>query len=648
MTSTKSEVGSISIAEKNTKLTLSQKSDLNKKNLTIKAEDSGQGNLYFPGYEKKLTLDLGKKSDVKITIGTQNKAEMVVKEADATAKLSVVGKDSDAAIKKIVLNKPVSLSVDANTELLQIKEGAKKAVVTINNKVEKIQNKFNATIEDNTEKDKAEEETEKEEDAKKEESKELSAPENGGAASGGGSSSGGGSNTGGGSSDSGSSSIAVESLQLNGNANISTDDGLAEISVQYSPANASSREVEWRVISGGEQAKIISSDNNKAVVQALDNGQYTLRAAVRNNPAVFAEISGKTENQKVSLAKGSMGTAGDGEISGLASGYGYILAGEGEYFSVASTGLFLAACQTEEEAIGRVGLLTGNSILKVDNAKVFRVIQIDSERLLRKQYEIYMAIEEKDLSISNFIEIGNMARDLGEAVEKKEMESADGAEKNQWKNMSKKIEEKENSLRKKYDELAAESMKVKAELEVIYDRIKEDIEPGEAKEILALIDAKKEELLLSETWIEEYIDDDKEEQYQILKKDLEDFEEISNYHIKVELDEKGIASIEPVVQGLVVDLIKKGNEADQNEVVTSKSLTEGTSQVSMLQEMRNSGVGNYFVRVRKEQKVFVLLKDFEVASNVQEVKKLESNFELLRLEGSNFDIVKKSANIRID
>ncbi|WP_147525485.1 hypothetical protein [Acetivibrio ethanolgignens] len=191
-------------------------------------------------------------------------------------------------------------------------------------------------------------------------------------------------------------------------------------------------------------------------------------------------------------------------------------------------------------------------------------------------------------------------------------------------------------------------MKVKAELEVIYDRIKKDIEPEEAKEILARIDAKKEELSLSVAWIKEYIEGYKELQYQILKKDLEDFEEISNYHIKVELDEKGIASIEPVVQGLVVDLIKKGNEADQNKVVTSKSLPEGTSQVSMLQEMRNSGVGNYFVRVRKDQKVFVLLKDFEVASNVQEVKKLESNFEHLRLEGKDFQVKENSKNIRID
>ncbi|MFW5672802.1 MAG: hypothetical protein ACOCM8_11055, partial [Acetivibrio ethanolgignens] len=185
-------------------------------------------------------------------------------------------------------------------------------------------------------------------------------------------------------------------------------------------------------------------------------------------------------------------------------------------------------------------------------------------------------------------------------------------------------------------------------MHAIYDQIKQGLELVEAKGILAQIDAKKEGLSLSEAWIETYIDSSKEEQYQLLKKDVKDFEEISNYHIKVELDEKGIASIEPVVQGLVVDLIKKGNEADQNKVVTSKSLPEGTSQVSMLQEMRNSGVGNYYVRVRKDQKVFVLLKDFEVASNVQEVKKLESNFEHLRLEGKDFQVKENSKNIRID
>ena len=652
--SSKSEIDCIQIAEKNSKIKLDQKANLNNRNLTIKAKDSVSGNLEFLNYKQKINLELGKKSDIKIKIGTQQKAEMVIKKADVTSKLSVTGTDSKAKLKKIVLEKPLSLSVEMKTELLQVKEGAKKAVIEINNMVDEVQNNYNAEIKDNTKKDEPKEDTEN----KKEDDKNTQNPpqngngnmpsipqEGGGSGSSNGGSGGSSSSNGGGSSSSGSGSVSkkVESVKLSGNSEIDVDDATTEISVQYFPYDAGNKAVEWKVISGEENVKIISADYNKATIKALNNGSYILQAVVKNDSSILAEISGKVKNQKVSLAKDSMGIAGESEISGLEKGFGYMLESEEEYVAVEANGLALKGYKTKEEAIRSTGILAVDRIIHVDNGKVYKVVQINSDELLKKRYEIYMAIKKEELSILNYLEVQKLAGELIIEITGKEESSKDET-KDEWKKRKEEIEKKEKSFNDKYEELKMVADKIIDELNSLYDKIGTygKLELNEAKEILTQIDLKKKEL--SEDLIKIYIDHEKEERCEILKREIKEFEEVSNRHISIKLDEKGIVSIEPVFEDLEFCLIKAWE--DNQYPVAQVILPEGSNQISMLQEMRKNGVAKYFVIGEKH---FTYLKTFVVESNGQEVKKLENDLGLLKLDGRNFDVKEESSGkIRIN
>ena len=141
-----------------------------------------------------------------------------------------------------------------------------------------------------------------------------------------------------------------------------------------------------------------------------------------------------------------------------------------------------------------------------------------------------------------------------------------------------------------------------------------------------------EENKYSKEFFNKNISDYKElsKKYVILKQEVKELEELKKVSLK--LDEKGMVYLEPAtdIENILVTLFKANDNI--GDEITSKPLSN--NQVSMLQEMRKSGVGTYFVIA---QKGFQYLKsDNTITSNTQEVKMLTNTLGHLTLTGKDF------------
>ena len=301
----RTKIKSLKISGKDTNIKFDKSSDLNKRNFVLKIAKNTTGNLALSEFGKKVTTELGKNSDINMKLGNNDKAIVVVKKASISSKLGLIGKDESSSISKIRVESPLTLTVKVNTSTLETTKNAAKADITLENKVSEIKNNAGSVIADK-EADRQKEEKIKEEKEKAEREKadkdreekarqEKANEEKNKQSSGNGGAIGGGSYTPG---TPGMPEIKATDITLTAedNKDIDTDGGTVTIKITYTPANATNKQIEWSIIEGSDKVNFISTDNNKAVVQALGNGDYKVQAKVKGS-TIVKEISGKVSNQ---------------------------------------------------------------------------------------------------------------------------------------------------------------------------------------------------------------------------------------------------------------------------------------------------------------------------------------------------------------
>ena len=286
----KSNIKSLKITGKDTKVKIDKSSDLNKKNFVLKVAKNTTGSLDFSEVGKKITAELGKDSDINITIGKNDKASLVIKKSAVTSKLALTGADETASISKIKVESPVALTVKVNASLLETGKLADKADITVESKVTEIKNTAGASLLDKeAERQKAEEERakeekekaekEKEDKLKEEKTKEESEK----------------------SSDSGyyyhSSPVKkATKIKLTNSKELDKDGEIITINVTYTPADATDKNLEWTIKEGTDIVRLVSSNSNEAKLAGLDNGKYVIEAKIKNSD-VKDTIEGQVSGQ---------------------------------------------------------------------------------------------------------------------------------------------------------------------------------------------------------------------------------------------------------------------------------------------------------------------------------------------------------------
>lgn len=288
----RTKIKSLKISGKNTNIKLDKSSDLNKRNFVLKIAKNTTGNLDLSELGKKVTAELGKNSDINITVGNNDKASVVIKKASITSKLGLVGTGEGASISKIRVESPVKLTVKVNASILETVKKADKAEIAIESKVAEVKNEVGALVQDKeAERQKAEKEKEekareekaKEDKAKEEKLKEEKAKEA--------------NNNAGGSYTPGITEKKATAIALSKEGGELDEDGKAiTIKVAYTPADATNKNLDWAIKEGSDKVRIISSNSNEAKIEALDNGVYKIEAKVKGSD-VKAEISGNVTNQ---------------------------------------------------------------------------------------------------------------------------------------------------------------------------------------------------------------------------------------------------------------------------------------------------------------------------------------------------------------
>lgn len=288
----RTKIKSLKISGKNTNIKLDKSSDLNKRNFVLKIAKNTTGNLDLSELGKKVTAELGKNSDINITVGNNDKASVVIKKASITSKLGLVGTGEGASISKIRVESPVKLTVKVNATILETVKKADKAEIAIESKVAEVKNEAGALVQDKeAERQKAEKEKEekareekaKEDKAKEEKLKEEKAREA--------------NNNAGGSYTPGITEKKATAIALSKEGGELDEDGKAiTIKVAYTPADATNKNLDWAIKEGSDKVRIISSNSNEAKIEALDNGAYKIEAKVKGSD-VKAEMSGNVTNQ---------------------------------------------------------------------------------------------------------------------------------------------------------------------------------------------------------------------------------------------------------------------------------------------------------------------------------------------------------------
>ena len=423
----KTNVKSLKISGKNTKIKLDKASDLNNKKLTLTIAKNTTGNLDLASFGKNLNVNLGKNTDFKLAIGKKESAKIIVKKAYESSVLEIAGKGEGSKVSKITVECPVALVVNVRTGLLETKKSAEKGSVTLLSSVEKVENKGNLEIKDTLPlEDSAKNEDKKEESVKNNKTEENKKTEDnsnanlggGGASGGGGGASNGGggaSNGGGGASGGGSSSTQKPATGIEfvtTDFNIKENTGEITVQVKYLPEGSIGK-IEWDIKGkvGGKTntpnvAGIVSSTDKGTIesiksgetikIRALNNGTYKVSAKLEGKPATYISKEGQVEGQKVKLAAGTPANykAGDGKITGVEVGNQYILISDNKYYGVAADGVASSGYTERELALNQTANLTVTEITGLDNSKTYTVEKIDvakeAEKRLLAAYEAYM------------------------------------------------------------------------------------------------------------------------------------------------------------------------------------------------------------------------------------------------------------------
>ncbi|MGP1402668.1 MAG: hypothetical protein ACTTKY_00800 [Catonella sp.] len=540
----RTKIKSLKISGKDTNIKFDKSSDLNKKSFVLKIAKNTTGSIDLSEFGKKVTAELGKNSDINMKLGNNDKATVVVKKASISSKLGLIGKDESSSISKIRVESPLTLTVKVNTSTLETTKNAAKADITLENKVSEIKNNAGSVIADK-EADRQKEEKIKEEKEKAEREKadkdreekarqEKANEEKNKQSSGNGGAIGGGSYTPG---TPGVPEIKATDITLTAedNKDIDTDGGTATIKITYTPANATNKQIEWSIIEGSDKVNFINTDNNKAVVQALGDGDYKVQAKVKGS-TIVKEISGTVSKQ--------------------------------------------------------------------------------ASKALENRIKVYLTYTVNKLNKDNYEDVPNMSEKLTKEIEKKV--SAGGSDKVKWESYKTKVEAKITELAERIKELKdAENTALQA-IETAYNNISagNNFEPSTAKEAVETIEEKRKDI--SEKAFNKKITD--KTRYNEIKAEVEDYKKIVTGNNPV-IGDDGVALFNALPVSAKYELVKTGASGN----IKSKELNAGDSQINLLKQMRNGGVGKYTVRLFKD---FKYLKDVEMGKSAEKEVKLLKNESL--------------------
>ena len=559
----RTKIKSLKISGKDTNIKFDKSSDLNKKSFVLKIAKNTTGSIDLSEFGKKVTTELGKNSDINMKLGNNDKATVVVKKASISSKLGLIGKDESSSISKIRVESPLTLTVKVNTSTLETTKNAAKADITLENKVSEIKNNAGSVIADK-EADRQKEEKIKEEKEKAEREKadkdreekarqEKANEEKNKQSSGNGGAIGGGSYTPG---TSGVPEIKATDITLTAedNKDINTDGGTATIKITYTPANATNKQIEWSIIEGSDKVNFISTDNNKAVVQALGDGDYKVQAKVKGS-TIVKEISGTVSKQ--------------------------------------------------------------------------------ASKALENRIKVYLTYTVNKLNKDNYEDVNKMSTEITNKIKEKIDRNDNKAN---WADYKKNVEAKINELAEKIRTLKEAENEVARLIEAEYNLIDKNskLEPALVKESVEKIEAKRKEVS-EKTFKEKVTNVDK---YNAIKAEVEEFKKIVTN--KPKIGDDGVALFNALPVSAQYELAKVNSSGN----LESKELKAGDSQINLLKQMRNGGVGKYTVRLFKD---FKYLKDAEMGKSAEkEVKLLEDNLGLLKLD-NQFNVTDTAnGSVKID
>ena len=276
-------------------------------------------------------------------------------------------------------------------------------------------------------------------------------------------------------------------------------------------------------------------------------------------------------------------------------------------------------------------MVKGSSI----KAEVEIVISNQASKALENRIKEYLTYTVDKLNKDNYDDVHKMSTELTNKIQEK----IDGNDnKANWADYKKNVEAKINELAEKIRTLKEAENEVARLIEAEYNLIDKNskLEPALAKESVEKIEAKRKEVS-EKTFKEKVTNVDK---YNAIKAEVEEFKKIVTN--KPTIGDDGVALFNALPVSAKYELVKAGVSGN----IENKELNAGDSQINLLKQMRNGGVGKYTVRLFKD---FKYLKDVEMGKSAEkEVKLLEDNLGLLKLD-NQFNVTDTAnGSVKID
>lgn len=431
----------------------------------------------------------------------------------------------------------------------------------------------------------------------------------------------------GGSSGGGShSSAKAKAIEIVGEHTFSEDNQIQQFTIQYTPHNASNKEVKWNL--SNDNLKIIEKTESSIRLQAVENGDYELTATLKSDASVTYKITGQIKNQVVGLKSNSgIGTAGDKSITGLEKDKIYVLKVDSKYLSINAEGKIVGTYDSKEKAVVNSQSLNTTVITGLDNAKEYELFQLSvyDDEVLQAKIDKFLAYTENDINEKNVDMIQILHLEVHDGADQKVNSIQDQVAKKIW-------EEKLEQIKNKYEELKPVINQKQEALDKIIEAIKENINkiqegmsPENARKIVSDIDGLVEKISVNKY---QKIEPDLRKKFTNLKAELEQYEKMKD--TTVTLNDDGTVTIAPLKTKVNMDLV-----TEQGDLIKQYADLNPSSNIpSVLKDMRNAGVGNYQIKVTLPDTTYLKV---EYVSELKEVKKIENTLGILFLRGSNFN-----------
>lgn len=466
---------------------------------------------------------------------------------------------------------------------------------------------------------------------------------------------------GGGGGGSSSNKTPVDAIEIKGDKNFTEDDQKITFKVEYKPNSANFAGVNWTIADGQDCIVIESTGNDFAIVKAINDGEYTLKAEHKGNKKVSNSISGKVEGQVVKVEAGSVENikAGDTVITNVPAEKVYYLKSGNEFYAVDNTGK-AEKKDSEYDAVEASKKLDAGKteITNLDNSKAYLVKEISDQNkfeLKSKALEGQVAAFLSKYGGADSVKVNNA--DLAE----KEYTKISGtvtafmAEIAAQENLKKAWEKHKQDIDKVNEKIQA----VKPEREAVVNAIKASLEsikedPGlTLDEAVACIDSINTNLAkLSEESKSEFPDLDKKDK---LKEQVELYRTVKARNFELGADGSLVMTGSNSQSGkIAVKILLMKDDEVKSHVDDEISLNEAGKPIEFRWEMRKAGVGKYSVLIEMKKDNFKylngpFLQQNPIKANGEvEIMALTNTLERLEIHNADLSVEKQSSNIRFD